>query len=194
MSLQIIHTRRSHWAALQFCDGNVYLYDSAYTSISTDTLEVIAQLVHTKEQSIKIQMMNVAQQSGTTDCALYAMAVITCLALGMDPLSVILNRDELRPHLVKSLETRTISIFPVKKHRRPVNRVTKVEICLVYCHCRLPDDGQKMVCCDKCGEWYHLHCISAPIPESDNSWFCSSCTLCISLVVLELCQLIKSAS
>ena len=155
----------------------MWLYASAYTSISTDTLEVIAQLVHTKEQSIKIQMMNVAQQSGTTDCALYAMAVITCLALGMDPLSVILNRDELRPHLVKSLETRTISIFPVKKHRRPVNRVTKVEICLVYCHCRLPDDGQKMVCCDKCGEWYHLHCISAPIPESDNSWFCSSCTL-----------------
>ena len=64
MSLQIIHTRRSHWAALQFCDGNVYLYDSAYMSISTDTLEVIAQLMRAKEQSIKIHMMNIAPQLG----------------------------------------------------------------------------------------------------------------------------------
>lgn len=58
MSLQIIHTRRSHWAALQFCDSNVYLYDSAYTTVSTDTLEVTAQLMHTKEQSIKIRMLH----------------------------------------------------------------------------------------------------------------------------------------
>lgn len=69
MSLQIIHTQSSHWAALCVC-----LYDSAYTSTSTDTLEVIAQLVHPKEQLIKIQMMNVAQQTGTTDYALYAMS------------------------------------------------------------------------------------------------------------------------
>ena len=116
MSLQIIHTRSSHWAALQICDSNVCLYDSAYTSTSSDTLEVIAQLVHSKEQSIEIQMMNITQQTGTTDCALYAMSTITCLALGIDPVTIILNKDELRPHLVKSLETRTISLFPVKKH------------------------------------------------------------------------------
>ena len=77
MSLQIIHTRNSHSAALQICDSDVCLYDSAYTSASTDTLEVIAQLLRCKSHSIKIEMMNIAQQTGTTDCALYAMEMIT---------------------------------------------------------------------------------------------------------------------
>ena len=36
--------------------------------------------------------VHVAQQTGTTENALYAMAMITCLALDIDPLTVVLNR------------------------------------------------------------------------------------------------------
>ena len=151
------------------------LYDSAFKSASTDTLEVIAQLIHTKKDSIQVQMMNVSHQTGTTDCALYAMAVITCLALDIDPLSVVLHKEELRPHLRTSFETGTISAFPIAKRRRPANRVTKVEICLVYCYCRLPDNGRRMVCCDLCEEWYHVDCARTHELGPENCWFCDHC-------------------
>ena len=59
------------------------LYDSAYTSSSEETLHIIAQLVRCKEREITVQMMNVAKQCGTTDCALYVAAIITCLAIGI---------------------------------------------------------------------------------------------------------------
>ena len=175
MSLQIVHVRNSHWAALQICGNDVYFYDSAYTSVSTDTFEVIARLVHTQDHSIKIQMMNVAQQTGTADCAWHAMATLTCLALDVDPLTVVLNKEELRPHLIMILETQRVSAFPVVKHCRPANRVTKLEMCLVYCYCRLPDNGEKMVCCDHCEEWYHMNCIDSPV--SEDAWFCDNCKL-----------------
>ena len=65
--LQIIHTRQSHWAALQVSGSDVCLYDSAYSSTSTDALQVIAQLVRSKNRSIQIQVMNIAKQTGATD-------------------------------------------------------------------------------------------------------------------------------
>ena len=160
MSLQILHTRQSHWAAFEVGGSDVCLYDSAYTSASTDRLEVIPQLVRSKDQ---IQVMNVAKQTGTADCALYAMAMIASLGLGIDPLSVVLNQEELRPHLVNTLEVVTVSAFPVIKHRRPASRVAKVEACPVYCYCRLPDNGETMVCCDHCEDWFHLGSIHASV-------------------------------
>ena len=79
-------------------------------------------------------MMNSAKQTGTAGCALYAMATVTCLVLGIDPVTVVPNQLELRPHLAKILDTGTITPFPVRKHRRQAERVTKVENVLVYCY------------------------------------------------------------
>ena len=58
--------------------------------------------------------------------------------------------------LLKCLETGTIIPFHVKKTRRPVQRISKIECFEVFCYCRLPDDGREMACCDKCEEWYHM--------------------------------------
>ena len=77
--------------------------------------------------------MNVAQQTGASDCGLYALAILTCLANNMDPTTVVFDNEELRPHLAKILETRKIAPFPVSKHRKPANSVGKVQSCLVYC-------------------------------------------------------------
>jgi len=95
-TLQIIHTRSSHWASLQITEAGIHLYDSTYSSCSRDMFEVIAQLVRSNNHSIAIQMMNVAKQSGSTDCALFVIATITCLALDIDPLNIIFDQDQLR--------------------------------------------------------------------------------------------------
>ena len=48
----------------------------------------------------------------------------------------------MRKHLYKSFQTKTMTLFPLKKERR--NKELKVkteEEILVYCHCRMPDEG-----------------------------------------------------
>ena len=49
-SLQIIHIKdRAHWAALQFIQSEIFLYDSLFNSASPDTLKLIAKLAKTKK-------------------------------------------------------------------------------------------------------------------------------------------------
>ena len=64
--------------------------------------------------------------------------------------------------------------FPVKKERRST-RVPKVLSINVYCYCRCPYNGEKMVKCNgECDEWYHIKCICIPIIKK-RKWFCKNC-------------------
>ena len=88
--IQILHIKeRSHWATLQIVGTEIQLYDSLFTSASDETLQLIAQLVKTKNNSIDINVMNIQKQAGTVDCAIYAIATVTAtfLLLGHDPTS-----------------------------------------------------------------------------------------------------------
>ena len=145
LTLQIIYIRASHWATLKVSGSHIYIYDSSYTSLSEDTQMIIAKLLCCKEEAIIVQIMNVSKQTGSTDCALFAMANLTHLALGEDPTMVVLNQDELRPHLIMMLEKGNVALFPVMKRRRPRSSESKVESIKVYCHCRMPDDAEGMV-------------------------------------------------
>ena len=52
----------------------------------------------------------------------------------------------------------------------------------VYCVCREPDDGTRMVGCNGCGEWYHIRCIE--LTERDvqdmnkrkEEYYCEQCS------------------
>ena len=88
--LQIVHIP-SHWVACQLFTSEVHLYDSAYTSLSADTLDTLAQLLRTDHSSIMVKIMNVSKQSGSVDCALYAMATLAHLAFGKDPTAVVFD-------------------------------------------------------------------------------------------------------
>ena len=112
--LQIIHMP-NHWAALKVLGSDIRFYDSVYTSVSDDTLEIIAKLMKTNSKSLTIKLMNIAKQVGVVNCGLHAVAILTCLALKKDPTTIVLDNDELRPHLLNIFETKKISAFPVKK-------------------------------------------------------------------------------
>ena len=121
------------WICLN--ENQVSLYDSAYTSVSTDTFQVVAKLVQCAEPSFKIEVMNISKQSGAVDCSLYAITVLTSLAFGQDPttLNIVYDQEAMCPHLITSFETKKIVPFPVLKHRRPANKVAKVEECILHC-------------------------------------------------------------
>ena len=136
--LQIIHMT-SHWGACQFFQDEVHFYDSAYRSVSSETLDVITQLLNTERKSFTVKVMNVSKQTGSVDCALYAMATITCLAMHDDPTTVVFHQDEMHPHLLNIFKTKKVSAFPVKMKKKPKNSVDKELICEVFCYCRLPE-------------------------------------------------------
>ena len=47
----------------------------------------------------------------------------------------------------------------------------------LYCLCRKPDDGQLMIQCDECSEWFHGACmgISKKMADKLKSYLCPSC-------------------
>ena len=201
--LQILHIDDHHWATLQICNHNTLLYyDSSFSSCSRATMTVISQLVRSSDKDIKIQVMNIGKQAGVTDCALFAMATMACLALDMDPLTVTFDQELLRPHLISILESKKVVPFPVRKNRRIATRIVKLEECLIYCCCRQPmygpeeiakrdkrddreviaerdkcDKNKEMIGCDNCDEWFHEECISENISEikKKKKWFCHNC-------------------
>ena len=152
------------------------MYDSSYFDCDDDTLIVIAQLVRSCKDELEVKFMNVAKQTGSVDCGLFALATITCLALGNDPTTVVFDQKQLRHHLIKSMETNTISSFPVIKTRRPKSKVSKVQTCIIYCVCRQADYGPELIQCNTCKKWFHLgDCFKKPDNDYDD-WFCTACT------------------
>ena len=47
----------------------------------------------------------------------------------------------------------------------------------LHCLCRTPDDGQFMIQCDYCDEWYHGACINLT-PEQADMWVKFRCPRC----------------
>ena len=47
----------------------------------------------------------------------------------------------------------------------------------VYCVCRKPDDGQMMIACDACYEWFHVKCMNLSVVEAEqlDYFICPAC-------------------
>ena len=164
-----------HWIVVSTigCDKEVNVYDSLYPSINDNTKTVIARLLFT---NIKINMIDVAKQKGSTECGLYAVAILTHLAFENDPTSVTFDQAALRPHLIQCLENGLINCFPVQQNRIRSNKVSAHLICNVYSNCRLPEHyDSSMIECDNCHEWYHHRCIDVSTVVSDK-WDCPDCS------------------
>jgi len=77
--------------------------------VSADALDILAQLLRTEHRSFTVKIMNMSKQSGSVDCALYAMATLTHLAHGKDPTTVVFDQDEMRPDLLWKIIQSVIS-------------------------------------------------------------------------------------
>ena len=185
-SLQILHVAGTvgHWIVLSTIDCSnheVKIYDSLYNSINEDTQIVIAALLKSKCFHISMHMMNMAKQYGGTECGLYAIATMVCLAFGDDPTTVVFDQSMLRSHLGECYTKKHLEPFPVIKKRRTMQKVINEQQCAIYCMCRLPDHyGSMMIQCDQCENWFHTTCITSDTlsqgPQSQNSkWYCLNC-------------------
>ena len=74
----------------------------------------------------------------------------------------------MRNHLVACLEAGQFSMFPFDVNMRPKkNKTQKIR---VYCKCRRPHDGTKMIKCVNCSEWFHPNCLG--VVDVAAEFFC----------------------
>ena len=94
------------------------------------------------------------------------------------PESLSYSVGEMRRHFAGCLEDKLIRHFQAKM--RNLRKATKrVEVMNVFCTCRIPEeDGERMISCDSCKQWFHEKCITVPEEAwTDDSyiWYCIEC-------------------
>lgn len=136
-SMQILHVAGTigHWIVLSTTGcADHEVYDSLYNTVNEDTQTVIAALLNSEHSHINILMMNMAKQCGSTECGLYAIATLVCLAFGEDPTTVVFDQAMMRSHLGECFMKKHLELFPIIKKRRITQKVTKNSHVLFIVH------------------------------------------------------------
>ena len=132
-----------------------------YSSRTTKLMkQQIAWLLYSSDESITLAWPNIKQQTGSSDCGLFAMANDTSICSGVDPTSHDWDQTEMRQHLVKCFKAGYMEMFPTETAAKPKvsTTVETTEEVAIYCACRQPDDGKDIFRFDTCHVWYHRAC------------------------------------
>ena len=180
-AIQIIHLpERKHWAVMSTigCDSNtIKYYDSLFKDISMQTVQTIVSLLKPCK-SISAKIMDVLPQKGAADCGLYSLAYCVSLAYKEDPCLCVYSQAEMRVHLMACLEKGQLTEFQVLRKRRLTNNFRSSVTLFVCPVCLKPDDGELMIFCEGCQEWFHRNeCVSADDEINEEmDWFCKQCS------------------
>lgn len=115
--IQILHSRSDHWTVASNVGAGrnvVHVYDSAFSTLDKNTEQVVLNLFRRGNTEIIVEMIKVQQQTGGRDCGLFAIAVGTALANGLDPSQLEFVQDKMRDHLASCFKDRELKLFPTK--------------------------------------------------------------------------------
>lgn len=182
--IQILYLE-SHWVTVsnvKCTDPNaVRIYDSRGSDPSLHLKKQICSFLRPKQKQLVIDVANVQRQHNGVDCGVFAIAYATELAHGQDPVRCqwATHDRSMRKHLLKCLEDKKVTPFPLEKERRTTlsSRVRTSIIEDIHCSCRMPNDkSMAMVRCDFCKYWYHKECEGIDLDfDLTSKWKCSEC-------------------
>ena len=125
--LQAFFVRGNRWIVLSTidcCPAEVNVYDSLYDNQDGDTLSAISQSLEVFHPPVIVNLMNIGKQKGGNDCGLFAVAVLTSLANGVDITKVKFDQALMRPHLVNCIDSKAPS--PSSIDSMPANSIIKI--------------------------------------------------------------------
>ena len=88
----------------------------------------------------------------------------------------VLIKKIMRQELLQSFEEEDMALFVEKAcstSRKEDPEILYEWHCPVYCHCRMPDDGNEMVQCIACKCWFHGKCETGNF--NNSQWRCKPC-------------------
>ena len=131
--LQAFFVRGNHWIALSTIDcrpAEVNVYDSLYDNQDADTLSAISQSLEVFRPPVIVNLMNIGKQKGGNDCGLFAVAVLTSLANGVDVTKAKFDQALMRTHLINCIDSKEMTPFPSSSiDTMPTNSIIKT-LCL----------------------------------------------------------------
>jgi len=114
-TIQIIHcSRRKHWITVSTkgCPaGEVNVYDTIFNKLDYETRDTIKKMFSIKNCN-RINIVPVQKQSGSKDCGVFAIAIMTSIAYGEDPQNITYDQDRLRAHLLDCFTSKSMRVFP----------------------------------------------------------------------------------
>ena len=106
------------------------LSTSAYNFLSLNIKQQICSLWQPSSDQVEFQLVIVQQQPNSSDCGLFAIANVTELAHGQDPMLCMWDTCQMREHLFNCFEMGKIEQFPLICQRRtPVGKHIKKNPC-----------------------------------------------------------------
>ena len=87
-------------------------------------------------KTIVIQHVHMQQQSGSSDCGLFALATAAAICNGLNPGSLEFQQRLMREHLRKSLQRKKLLPFPFKEVPRRIPEFVLKDRLRIYCVCR----------------------------------------------------------
>ena len=150
--VQILHENENHWITVSTIGcppSTINVYDSLHGTVSMHTQRVVADILQSQKAAISFQLQDVQWQANEWDCGLFALANATTLCNGMDPCTVVYLQSAMRQYFLDSIECGFLAPFPLKKKRQRIQKL-RVKHIEVYCLCRQPDYGSKLVECSSC--------------------------------------------
>ena len=159
-------------------ENTVKVYDSAYSDLPHEEEMVVASVVSTSADNLRVLFPNVSLQTNGYDCGLYAIAKANAFsAYGIDPCAQVYIPRMMREHLFKCLEQKHLEPFPIiqnsKKKRKTIRNTIDVSL---YCLCHMPDTRTIYIYCDACAGEYHPQCVGIDTYVTDSTEFtCLKC-------------------
>ena len=89
----------------------VLIYDTMFAGIDAETRATVKRIFRLKSVE-GLNMVDMQCQEGTSDCGVFAIAVITSLLFGEDSNMVTYKQEKLREHLTECLTVGKLSLFP----------------------------------------------------------------------------------
>ena len=120
--------------------------------------------------TLRFDVMNVQAQPNGYDCGVYAIANATELAYGCDPVVCVWKSEDMRSHLLDSLQSGKVTRFPRVREQRIMlgTRVRKTVTGKVLCICRMINDKTRpMIECEHCLQWYHKNCMGLEVSSKN---------------------------
>ena len=100
-----------------------------YSTLSDDTEEALLQPYRPPRLNLFNMTVEIMKtQGGATNCGLYAIAIATALAHGINPCQQIFCQEDMRSHLVDCVGNRKLELFPVRKKQRVTNHCKAIPL------------------------------------------------------------------